>query len=141
MCIRDRYNRSHSVCELTDAFAAILERRRRREKPEKKAFYGIVGREKVSVDDMVEKVCKMLYKEKRLKMCIRDRTESPARSTPLSAVFPIYVIIPSSQTISSLFDRRAFLNIVFIIKTAFRLLNYSLPGEYAALSHTRTTSG
>lgn len=61
------YNKAHSVDELTDAFAAILERRRRRAKPEKKAFYGIVGREKVSVDDMVEKVCKMLYRQKRLK--------------------------------------------------------------------------
>lgn len=61
------YNKEHKVDELTDAFAAILERRRRREKPTKKAFSGIVGREKVSVDDMVEKVCKMLVRSKRLK--------------------------------------------------------------------------
>lgn len=61
------YNKSHSVAELTDAFAAIMERRQRKEKPEKKAFSGIVGREKVSVDDMVEKVCKMLVKTKKLK--------------------------------------------------------------------------
>lgn len=60
------YNRHHEVSELTDAFAAIMERRRRREKPTKKAFSGIVGREKVSVDDMVEKVCKLLSKRKIL---------------------------------------------------------------------------
>lgn len=60
------YNRHHEVDELMDAFAAIMERRRRREKPTKKAFSGIVGREKVSVDDMVEKVCKLLSKSKKL---------------------------------------------------------------------------
>jgi hypothetical protein len=36
------------------------------EKPKKKAFAGIVGREKVSVEDMVEKVCKMLSKKRNL---------------------------------------------------------------------------
>jgi len=60
------YDKAHEVNELLDAFAAILERRKRREKPTKKAFSGIVGREKVSVDDMVEKVCKMLAKTKNL---------------------------------------------------------------------------
>lgn len=60
------YSRSHEVDELLDAFAAILERRRRRAKPTKKTFFGIVGREKVSVDDMVEKVCKLLAKKKNL---------------------------------------------------------------------------
>lgn len=61
------YNRHHEISELTDAFAAILERRKRREKPTKKAFMGIVGREKVSVEDMVEKVCKILDKSKRVR--------------------------------------------------------------------------
>ncbi len=63
------YDKEHEVNELLDAFAAILERRKRREKPPKKSFSGIVGREKVSVDDMVEKVCKMLAKTKRLTFC------------------------------------------------------------------------
>ena len=60
------YNRSHQVDELLDAFAAIMERKKRRAKPTKKAFSGIVGREKVSVDDMVEKVCNMLAKKRNL---------------------------------------------------------------------------
>lgn len=61
------YNKKHEVDDLIDAFAAIMERRRRRQKPEKKAFSGIVGREKVSVEDMVEKVCKMLDRAKNLR--------------------------------------------------------------------------
>ena len=60
------YDRHHEITDLIDAFAAIMERRRRKEKPPKKAFSGIVGREKVSVDDMVEKVCKILDKSKRV---------------------------------------------------------------------------
>ena len=61
------YARHHEISDLTDAFAAILERKRRRQKPAKQAFSGIVGREKVSVDDMVEKVCKILDKSKNVK--------------------------------------------------------------------------
>ena len=38
----------------------------RKSKPQKKAFFGIVGREKVSVDDMVEKVCKILAKKREI---------------------------------------------------------------------------
>lgn len=60
------YDRHHEVDELLDAFAAILARRERKKKPEKRAFSGIVGREKVSVEDMVEKVCKYLAKTPRL---------------------------------------------------------------------------
>ena len=60
------YDRHHEITDLIDAFAAIMERRRRKEKLPKKAFSGIVGREKVSVDDMVEKVCKILDKSKRV---------------------------------------------------------------------------
>ena len=59
------YSRSHNVDELVEAFNAILERKARRQKPTKKAFYGIVGREKVSVEDMVDKVCKILAKRKK----------------------------------------------------------------------------
>ena len=50
------YNRHHEVQALLDAFNSIMQRRIRKQKPQKKAFSGIVGREKVSVDDMVEKV-------------------------------------------------------------------------------------
>lgn len=60
------YDRHHEVDELLDAFAAIMARKERKKKPEKRAFSGIVGREKVSVEDMVEKVCKYLAKTPKL---------------------------------------------------------------------------
>lgn len=50
------YSRKHELEELVDAFNSILERRIRRAKPEKRAFSGIVGREKVSVHDMSMKI-------------------------------------------------------------------------------------
>lgn len=62
-----RYSRHHELSELADAFNSIYQRRLRKAKPEKRAFSGIVGREKVSVDDMVEKVCKALRKTRKLK--------------------------------------------------------------------------
>ena len=52
--------------ELIDAFNNIFQRRLRKAKPEKRAFSKIVGREKVSVDDMVEKICKVLKHNKRV---------------------------------------------------------------------------
>lgn len=60
------YNRQHSTDELIEAFNFIAERKVRKSKPQKKAFFGIVGREKVSVDDMVEKVCKILAKKREI---------------------------------------------------------------------------
>ena len=60
------YSREHNTSELIDAFNRILARRIRKAAPEKRAFSGIVGREKVSVDDMVEKICKRLSKSKRV---------------------------------------------------------------------------
>ncbi|MBQ6558963.1 MAG: segregation/condensation protein A, partial [Clostridia bacterium] len=61
------YDRHHEVDELLTAFDSILRRHLRKAKPEKRAFSQIVGREKVSVDDMVEKICKRLRKSKRIK--------------------------------------------------------------------------
>ncbi len=60
------YNRSHGVSELLDAFGNIMQRRIRLKKPEKRAFYGIVGREKVSVDDMVNKIENILSNKRRV---------------------------------------------------------------------------
>lgn len=60
------YDRHHNTDELLDAFNAILQRQIRKEKPKKKAFMGIVGREKVSVEDMAKKVSAMLSKKKNL---------------------------------------------------------------------------
>ncbi len=60
------YSRHHDLSELADAFNSIYQRRIRRAKPEKRAFYGIVGREKVSVDDMAEKVRGVLKKRRKV---------------------------------------------------------------------------
>ncbi len=60
------YDISHDADELVEAFNQIFQRRLRRAKPEKRAFSQIVGREKVSVDDMVEKICKVLRRSKRV---------------------------------------------------------------------------
>lgn len=60
------YDRQHEIQSLLDAFNSIMQRKIRKEKPQKRAFSGIVGREKVSVDDMVEKICKRIYKRKKL---------------------------------------------------------------------------
>ncbi len=61
-----KYDKHHETEELIDAFNAILQRQIRREKPKKKAFLGIVGREKVSVEEMTKKVYLMLSKKKNL---------------------------------------------------------------------------
>lgn len=60
------YSRHHETEELIEAFENILSRKLRRMKPEKRAFSGIVGREKVSIDDMVEKICKRLSVKKTI---------------------------------------------------------------------------
>ena len=60
------YNIDHGIDELMDAFDNILARRIRKSKPEKRAFYGIVGRELVSVDDMVVKIENVLHTKKKI---------------------------------------------------------------------------
>lgn len=60
------YSRSHDLDELIDAFNSILERQVRRAKPEKRAFSGIVGREKVSITDMSNRIKKRFIGKKKL---------------------------------------------------------------------------
>lgn len=60
------YNRHHDVQCLIDAFNSILQRQIRKQAPTKKSFSGIVGREKVSVADMTEKIKNRLNRRKRL---------------------------------------------------------------------------
>jgi segregation and condensation protein A len=60
------YDGQHSVIELITAFHDIFSRKERKMPPPKRSFAGIVGREKVSVEDMVEKVCKLLVRHKYL---------------------------------------------------------------------------
>lgn len=56
------YDRRHDVSALTDAFDAIMQRKIKKQKPEKRAFAGIVGREKVPVEDMEKKIEGLLIK-------------------------------------------------------------------------------
>ena len=60
------YSKEHPVSDLIDAFNSIMARQLRKKPVEKRAFSGIVGREKVSVGDMTKKVRSMLSKNKRL---------------------------------------------------------------------------
>lgn len=60
------YSRHHDLSELADAFNSIYQRKIRKAKPEKRAFSGIVGREKVSVDDMVEKIKNILHMSRKI---------------------------------------------------------------------------
>ena len=69
------YSRHHELSELADAFNSIYQRRIRKAKPEKRAFSGIVGREKVSVDDMVEKICKVLHRLRKVEFSSLFREE------------------------------------------------------------------
>ena len=60
------YSKEHTIDELMDAFNSIMQRKIRFAKPEKRAFSGIVGREKVSVEDMAEQLSGILRQKKRL---------------------------------------------------------------------------
>ena len=60
------YSRHHELEELTNAFNNILARKIRYAKPEKRAFSGIVGREKVSVHDMSVRVRRKFLKSKKV---------------------------------------------------------------------------
>lgn len=60
------YDTRHEITELMEAFESILRRHMRRRKPEKRAFSQIVGREKVSVDAMVDKIRTRLKRARRI---------------------------------------------------------------------------
>lgn len=60
------YDRKHEVSELLIALDDIYQRRLQRQPPQRKAFSGIVGREKVSVEDMVKKVRQILRERKKI---------------------------------------------------------------------------
>ncbi|MBO5059798.1 MAG: segregation/condensation protein A [Clostridia bacterium] len=93
------YNRSHTVNELMDAFNSIMQRKLRNAKPEKRAFSGIVGREKVSVEEMADKLSGLLRKNKRLEF---KKAFSGKKSKPeLVATFlAILEMIRSSRIIA-----------------------------------------
>lgn len=82
------YDKEHTISDLLDAFNSIMARKIRREKPTKRAFLGIVGREKVSVDDMVEKICKNLRRKKKIgfKTLFKEEDSKPEMIATFLAV-------------------------------------------------------
>lgn len=82
------YDRKHDTNELIEALGTIFQRQLRRAKPEKRAFSQIVGREKVSVDDMVEKICKVLKRNKKIKFetLFREEDSKPEMIATFLAV-------------------------------------------------------
>lgn len=82
------YDKEHTISDLLDAFNSIMARKIRKEKPTKRAFLGIVGREKVSVDDMVEKICKNLRRKKKIgfKTLFKEEDSKPEMIATFLAV-------------------------------------------------------
>ncbi len=82
------YTRHHELAELMEAFDMIMSRRERRKTPDKAAFSGVVGREKVSVDDMVEKICKKLHKNHHISFVslFKDSASKPEMVATFLAV-------------------------------------------------------
>lgn len=60
------YSKKHTTDDLISAFQSILARQIRRAKPEKRAFTGIVGREKVSVHAMSNRVKRRFLNRRRV---------------------------------------------------------------------------
>lgn len=59
------YSKQHPISDLLDAFNSIMARQLRKKPVEKRAFSGIVGREKVSVGDMTKKIRSILSQNKK----------------------------------------------------------------------------
>lgn len=99
------YDRKHTVMELTDAFNSIMQRKLRFAKPEKKAFSGIVGREKVSVEDMEKKLGGLLKKNRSLEF---KKAFSGKKSKPeLVATFLAILEMIRSSRITAEYDENS----------------------------------
>lgn len=96
------YTRHHETQELIDAFNTILQRKIRTAKPEKRAFSGIVGREKVSVEDMVLKVEGFLKKAKRVNF--RSAFDGSHSKPELVATFLAILTMISESKITAEYD-------------------------------------
>ncbi len=99
------YNRQHTVNELMDAFNSIMQRKLRFAKPEKRAFSGIVGREKVSVEAMADKLNALLKKTRRLEF---KKAFSGRKSKPeLVATFLAILEMIRSSRIMAEYDEKS----------------------------------
>ena len=98
------YDREHSVSELIDAFGSILQRKIRTVKPEKRAFSGIVGREKVSVSAMTERVLEKLKKSKKISFL--SAFEGAKSKPELVAIFLAILELVSQNRITADFNEQ-----------------------------------
>lgn len=96
------YTRHHDTQELIDAFGAILQRKIRTAKPEKRAFSGIVGREKVSVEDMVIKVENFINASRRVNF--RSVFEGSKSKPELVATFLAILTMIRESKITAEYD-------------------------------------
>lgn len=98
------YDKKHTVEELIDAFGSILERKIRMAKPEKRAFSGIVGREKVSISDMSKRIEERLKESKKITFI---SAFDGAKSKPeLVAIFlAILELISSNKIVADYSDK------------------------------------
>lgn len=99
------YTRHHEIDELIDAFNTILQRKIRTAKPEKRAFSGIVGREKVSVEDMVKKVENFMKSSKPVHF--RTVFEGSKSKPELVATFLAVLSMISEGKIAAEFDEKS----------------------------------
>lgn len=98
------YDKKHTVDELIDAFGSILQRKIRLAKPEKRAFSGIVGREKVSVSDMADRLTKRL--ESRKKMTFISAFDGAKSKPELVAIFLAILELISRSKIQAEFSEK-----------------------------------
>lgn len=99
------YNKKHTIDELTDAFQSIMQRKLRFAKPEKRAFSGIVGRQKVSVEKMTEELFERLKKTGKLQF---KKAFSGRKSKPeLVATFLAILEMIRSNRIVAEFDEQS----------------------------------
>lgn len=90
------YSRHHALSELADAFNSIYQRRLRRAKPEKRAFSRIVGREKVSVGDMVQKIYRILNSRRRVEFASLFR-EDDSRPEMIATFLAVLEMIKTNR--------------------------------------------
>ena len=99
------YDRKHTIDELTSAFNSIMQRKLRFAKPEKRAFSGIVGRQKVSVEEMTERLSGLMKATGRLNL---KKAFSGTKSKPeMVATFLAVLEMIRSNRIIAEYDEEA----------------------------------
>lgn len=99
------YDRKHTTDELIDAFGSILQRKIRTAKPEKRAFSGIVGREKVSISKMSVRITQRLKENK--KISFKSAFDGAKSKPELVAIFlAILELISQNKIVADFSDEK-----------------------------------